>query len=264
MNSIFATSPPNQTPPVETPPVETPPVETPPVETPPNTETPPEEAVVRMPDGTEVPAKEYVATQVQEETRKLNSEWDRARAAAVREAGGDAPESESATPTKNPAWRVEVDDDTFQSDVEKTLANGHNALGDEVSKLNEGIESIQKQLGTLEESTTVEQTQRQIEEIERTQGVTEDELKIVYNEFGGEVKSLPALAEVAAARKNTTQESEARTKTANQERVASVSKVSGGGNAAPNGSASDEKGRGLTGKQRYNGAAIAKKYSAFD
>ena len=87
MQSIFATSPSRQTPPVETPPVETPPVETPPgtetppVETPPNTKTPPKEATVHMPDGTQVPANDFVAARVQEEKLKLNSEWDRVRAA---------------------------------------------------------------------------------------------------------------------------------------------------------------------------------------
>ena len=125
------------------------------------------------------------------------------------------------------------------------------------------IATIQKQLGTLTETTTVEQNQRQIEEIERTKGVTEAELKAVYDEFGGGMSDLSALAEVAASRKDAGKESSARTQTATEERRESVSKVSGGGNAQPNGSASEEKGRGLTGKDLNNGAAIAAKYKAF-
>ena len=210
-----------------------------------------------MPDGREVPAKDYMfKAQMQEETARDNADHSEPPATVRLN-------PKLLNPETPPPWHVEVDEETFQSDVEKVLANGHNALGDEVSKIGEGIASIEKQLGTLTETTTVEQNQRQIEEIERTKGVTEAELKVVYDEFGGGMSDLSALAEVAASRKAADKESSERTQTATEERRESVSKVSGGGNAQPNGSPPEEKGRGLTGASRYNGAAIAAKYKAF-
>lgn len=232
---------------------------------------PPSEPIVRMPDGREVPASEYVKTEVQTqvaaESQRINSEWDRIRAAELRstENGGS---TDTETPSSDPpAWKVSIDNDSFQSDNERVLADGLNGLGEavtkQISELTETVKGLTGEVQTLGTTTTEAENQRQIENIERTKGVTEAELTEVYNEFGGNVKDLNALAEIVASRKDATQASEERTKTADEERRTATSHVSGGGQSQSSDSDTTLKGRGLTGKAIYSGEAIAAKYSAF-
>lgn len=262
MQSIFGTSPtPTTTPPPNT----TPETDTDTDTTPETTESKPDAPVVRMPDGTEVAADTYFKSQVQEEMAKVNSEWDQVRQAALRDAGQT---SETETPTSQdpPSWRVDVsDEDSFQSDVEKSLVNGHNALGEEVSKIaarvEESLGKVEAQVETLGKTTTEQENQRQIEHIERTKGVTEAEMQSIYNEYGGSIQSFDALAEIALSRKSSTEESETRTEEANNERKEAAASISGGGHSQTSGNdGNQEPGRGLTGNDIYNGAAIAAKY----
>lgn len=270
MQSIFATAPPNTNTP---PPEDTTKTDTTTEEDTTKTsesESTPSEPVVRMPDGREVPASEYVKaevqTQVNAESQRINSEWDRIRQAELRtsENGGSDTETPSNDP---PAWKVNIDDDNFQSDNEKRLADGLNGLGEavtkQISELTETVKGLNDNVQTLGATTTEAENQRQIETIERTKGVTEAELTEVYNEFGGNVKDLNALAEIAASRKSVTEASEERTKSADDERKTAASKVSGGGRSQSSDSDTKEVGRGLTGKEIYSGKAIAEKYSAW-
>lgn len=232
------------------------------------TETP-KAPVVRMPDGTEVPADTYVKSQVQEEMAKVNSEWEQVRQAALRDAEKSTTETETPASNDPPAWKVEVaDDDTFQSDVEKQVVSAHNALGEEVEKIGtrveESLKRVETQLQTLGETTDRQDAQRQIETIERTKGVTQEEMQAVYDEYNGEVKNLEALATIALSKKTTTEESEKRTEEATNERKEAATTISGGGNSTSTDSGGEqEPGRGLKGKAIYSGEAIAAKYSAF-
>lgn len=215
-----------------------PPAEAP--ETPPETnDTPdipetPETSVIRMPDGTKKSIDAYIEGRIQQaQQRHVPTET--------------APETAPETVPHSPL-RVSVEEDAFQSDVEKELVEKHNTL----------VASVE----ATEAQRRVDDTQRQIETIERTKGVSESELMAVYNEFGGEVKNLDALAEVALARKSTAEQSEARTREANANRQSFTSRISGGGHAITTSSGNDQpKGRGLSGKAIYDGAAIAAKYS---
>ena len=276
MQSIFATTPPTTTPPLTPNTTEestteaesTTETETD-TDTTETTETKPEGPIVRMPDGTEMPADTYVKTQVQEEMAKVNSEWEQVRQAALRDAETttetETPESPNQDP---PAWRVDVEDeDTFQSDVEKKVVSAHNALGEEVEKIGtrveESLKKIETQVQSLGETSEKQDAQRQIENIERTKGVTEAELQAVYNAYNGTVKNLDALADIAVAKKSATEASEKRTEEATNDRKEAATTISGGGNSQTSGADDQPKGRGLEGKAIYDGASIAAKYSAF-
>ena len=71
----------------------------------PTTEPQISEPMVRMPDGTEVLAKNYVAAQLQEKSRRINSEWDRVRAAL---------QGTVAAAPATPSWQLSTDEDTYQ------------------------------------------------------------------------------------------------------------------------------------------------------
>ena len=264
MQSIFATTPPTTT---TTPPPESTTEESTTETDTDTTETKPEAPIVRMPDGTEMPADAYVKTQVNEEMAKVNSEWEQVRQAALRDAETTT-ETETPAPDSPPAWKVSVEDeDSFQSDTEKLLVNGHNALGEEVEKIGtrveESLKKIEERVQVISETTDKQDTQRQIESIERTKGVTEEELAAVYREYNGEVKNLDALADIALSRKTATTESEERTKEATNDRKEATTTISGGGKSQTSGGDDQPKGRGLEGKAIYDGTAIAAKYSAF-
>ena len=236
------------------------PPETPPPDTPP--ESPPESPVVKLPDGSEVPADTYVSQQLNEEKAKINSEWDRVRQAAVQQL---APQASDPPPApSDPTWKVAVEsDDAYQSDVEKTLVNSHNALGSEVTNIHETVSDTQRKIESLEESIAAEKAQRQIQQIQQSKGVSESELEKIYNEFNGEVNNLDVLAEVALSRKSADELSQERIQQANENRKQAASVVSGGGDGTPVAEPNEPKGRGLNGKDRYSGAAIAAKYKAF-
>ena len=270
MQSIFATTPPTTTttpPPESTTEESTTEAESTTETDTDTTETKPEAPIVRMPDGTEMPADVYVKTQVNEEMAKVNTEWEQVRQAALRDADTTT-ETETPAPDSPPAWKVSVEDeDTFQSDVEKKVVSAHNALGEEVEKIGtrveESLKKIEERVQVISETTDKQDTQRQIESIERTKGVTEDELEAVYREYNGEVKNLDALADIALSRKTATTESEKRTETATNDRKEAATTISGGGNSQTSGADDQPKGRGLEGKAIYDGTAIAQKYSAF-
>lgn len=234
-------------------------------DTPPETKTDaaPEVPVVRMPDGTEMPADVYAKSMVNEELAKVNTEWSRVREMSTKTE--EPPTTE--TPTKS-AWEVEVSDDDFQSDVEKSLVNSHNQLGTEFGKVTEEVtgkvSEVEKEVAVLRQEQTEARAQREIEQIEQKHGVTEAELKAIYNEYGGAIESVPALAEIAVSRKAATEKNDDTRTNAQEQRREAAAKISGGGNAQPKGNEDPPpKGRGLTVKDRYNGAAIAAKYSAF-
>lgn len=221
-------------------------------------ETTQEQAIVRLPDGTEMPADTYVKAQLAEETSKISTQWEKIHEATLAQSG------QTETETEKPSWLVDIDDDNFQSDAEKALAQGHNALGEEVQRVGTLLEKVSDQLTEVNATTSEAQAQRQIDEIVRTKGVSEQELKDIYNEYGGEVKNLDMIAEVALSRKASAEESEGKTKGAADERRTQTSMISGGGNAGTTDAGGDQTpGRGLDGKDIYNGAAIATKYKAW-
>lgn len=250
--SAFRTEPVNTATPPATPPPDTPPPDTPPElkETEPTrtTETPetpaPSPDMVTLPDGSQMSAKSYIDLQMAQANN-----------------GNSNPElSQPPEPPKDPAWKVNIEDeDAFQSDVEKSLVNAHNALGEQVT---ETLDKIERQVQENANTATREQTDRQIAEIERTQGVTEAELIEVYNEYGRKVDDVNALAEIAVARKAAKKQSEENTKKATDERKTQASTMSGGGSATPTGSNDAPPGRGLEGKDIYLGAKIAAQYKA--
>ena len=55
-------------------------------------ETTPTKPIVRLPDGTEMPADTYVKTQIQQEMAKINSKWDQVRQVARHDAEQKAPD----------------------------------------------------------------------------------------------------------------------------------------------------------------------------
>jgi uncharacterized protein (UPF0335 family) len=259
---------------------------TPPPDTPPETDTTttedkpdesttaPSVATVTLEDGSQIPADQYVKTQLAEETAKLNSEWDKVRAATLEQAEQSKTTTPTTTQTEKPSkWKVEVaDEEEFQSDVEKRLVNSHNALGDEVSKevqelrqtFDSKTDELDKEIQATKREAEDLRTQRQIDTIERTKGITEAELQEVYNEFNGSIQDVNAIAEVVSARKITAEASQERTKEATEDRKEAVSNVSGAANATPTGETTTQEVRKLAGKEKYSGAAIAAKYRAFN
>ena len=199
-------------------------------------ETKTEEPMIQLPDGTRMSEAAYKKQAINEEMVRVSTDWERAHQSAL----------DSETETSKSPWAVEVAEDTFQSDVEKSVVGAHNELSDEVAQLRETVHQ--------------QNNQRKIDEIARTKGVTEEELQAVYDEYGGEVKSLDALADLAASKKSGT----TRIKTATDDRREAAATISGSGNSQTSGGRDGEpKGRGLTGKEVYDGTAIAAKYSAF-
>ena len=261
MKSIFATNNPNQPTPPPTPEPEEDTTKTEENTTEPETPEvkpdPPTEPMVRMPDGTEIPASTYVGTHLEAQRNILGGESEPA-----------PKEKETPSEPATPTWKVDVDDANYQSDVEKSLAQGHNALGEEMTEEMAGVKSAAADALTevkeMRKEAAEDRAQRQIEDIEKTSGVTEAEMQAVYKEFNGQIDSIPALAEIAASRKEATKSSEERTQAATEERKKSVANVSGGGQSQSSSGSDDQpKGRGLTGKDLNSGAAIAAKYSAF-
>ena len=223
----------------------------------------PTEPVVRMPDGTEVPVDQYVrenapATPAQPDIRTI--------AEVVKEVTEASKPDPDPKPAEKPSWKVDIDNDTFQSDAEKSIAEGHNALGDEVTSkiasVDEKLDKVSLQIEEVGKTTTEDRNQREIDDVLREKGITESDLKAVYNEYNGEIRSIPALAEMAASRKSTSDASEERTKVADADRRDMASKVSGGGEAAGTETPTDEPGRGLAKSDIYSGAKIAEKYNA--
>ena len=132
-----------------------------------------------------------------------------------------------------------------------------------MTNMEKTLEEIRASVKGVSETSAQQENQRMIDKVTTEKGITEGELQAVYQEYGGNVQDINALAEIAASRKSATEGSQERTKQASDERKTAATKVSGGGQSTTTDAGGKTESRKLTGKAKYSGAEIAKNYKAF-
>ena len=130
--------------------------------TPPNLVTPEttRPSVVRMSDGTEVPAKEYVRAALNKQRTYLNSEWHQIRPNASKQADTLA-SAETNTPAESPDLKIQTSKNAYQSQKIQTTA-----AMQAISRYEQRVEQqrVEQQRITEQERLRQENEKREAEE----------------------------------------------------------------------------------------------------